>query len=275
MAASVDLQWRLDRSSSSSVSFALTKFISSITAMEEIIAQLDIPATLQGQTSAIAEIVDFVRLKMGQHDPSHNPQHVFRVTRLAHKLLSMERSRAGPQQTLRDNRAIHYNDLIVTLSALLHDISDHKYTVPGIDAERYAYETLIKHGYDEDVSEKVQTIVSNVSFSKEKRNPGKPQELIDNGFPELAIVQDADRLDAIGAVGVGRCFTYLGAKRSDEQTGRWELDMAIEHFVEKLETLKDMMKTESGRELAEVRTQRLREFRGWWAEETGFEAKIA
>lgn len=237
-------------------------------------AQLDLPASLEGRFSDIAKLVEFVQQKMGKHDPSHNPQHVFRVTRLAHKLLRMERSRANAHSVSKETEVVHYDDLTVTLSALLHDIADHKYTEPGVDPERYVYAVLTAHGYDEKLSEKVQTIVSNVSFSREKKNPGKAQELIDNGFPELAIVQDSDRIDAIGAVGVGRCFTYLGAKRSNEQEGRWDLDMAIEHFVEKLETLKDMMKTQSGRELAVVRTERLKEFRSWWTEETGFDATL-
>lgn len=89
--------------------------------------------------------------------------------------------------------------------------------------------------------------------------------IFEEGYPELAIVQDADRLDALGAVGIARCFTYLGAKGRGK--GSWELEEAIEHFGEKLEKLEGMMKTESGREMARVRTERLREFRKWWVEE--------
>lgn len=93
-------------------------------------------------------------------------------------------------------------------------------------------------------------------------------------YPELGIVQDADRLDAIGAVGIGRCFTFLGAKGKGKGKGKgdgeeWELENAIRHFGEKLERLEGMMKTESGREMARVRTERLRVFKGWWEEETG------
>jgi HD superfamily phosphodiesterase len=94
--------------------------------------------------------------------------------------------------------------------------------------------------------------------------------LIDEeGYVELAVVQDADRLDALGAVGIGRCFTFLGAqgKKYLGPGEPWDMNNAIAHFQEKLVRLEGMMKTQTGREMARVRTQRLVEFRKWWEEE--------
>ena len=75
-------------------------------------------------------------------------------------------------------------------------------------------------------------------------------------------MQDADRLDALGAIGVGRTFTYGGAK------GRGLAD-TIRHFEEKLVKLEGMMKTGEGKRMARVRSERISMFMQWWGEEMG------
>lgn len=86
------------------------------------------------------------------------------------------------------------------------------------------------------VATKVVNVVENVSYSTETRNPEKAKSALET-WPELGVVQDADRLDAIGAIGIGRAFTFGGAKMplSDMQLSR-------EHMTEKLEKLESMMK---------------------------------
>ncbi|KAJ5403707.1 hypothetical protein N7509_003578 [Penicillium cosmopolitanum] len=214
----------------------------------------------------------FVNTCMSGHDPSHNPAHVHRVVALANKILTSE-------------RALHpttpYSGAVVKLAALLHDIGDKKYLhslasvlesdsqASTLDPTTMVHHALIKNGATEVLASRVQTIVSHVSYSTEIKDPSVIRRLIDEeGFIELAIVQDADRLDAIGAVGIGRTFTFLGAQgKKFLVDGKWDMNNSIEHFGDKLELLEGMMKTQTGREMARVRTERLKVFRGWWEEE--------
>ncbi|KAK2737030.1 hypothetical protein FQN57_000479 [Myotisia sp. PD_48] len=215
---------------------------------------------------------------MKDNDPSHDIRHVSRVVSLAQNILAKEQTR---------DPSVQYNQTIVTLAAWLHDLADRKYLPDNqqINPTTIIRDTLLSHGADPATAEKVQTIVSNISYSTEIKNPEAIRHLITHGFPEIAIVQDADRLDALGAIGIGRCFTYLGARTektsrkrtdgADGTVGREQnqpvpcLDEAIEHFKDKLEKLEGMMKTESGREMARVRARRIIEFRHWWEEEVG------
>lgn len=219
-------------------------------------------------------LTTFVNTCMASHDPSHNPAHVHRVVSLARRLLRAERALHPSTQ---------YDEDVVDLAALLHDVGDRKYLPQvlevvasaknpdgdrGLRADELVLQAMVSHGADVELARRVQTIVSHVSYSKEKKDPEAVRRVLE-GHAELAIVQDADRLDALGAVGIGRCFTFLGAQGRQfiPEGGEWEMENAIEHFQDKLEKLEGMMKTQTGREMARVRTQRLAEFRGWWEEE--------
>lgn len=210
----------------------------------------------------------FVNTCMSGHDPSHNPAHVHRVVNLAKKILEAEMV-LHPEKQL--------DAAVVQLAALLHDIGDRKYlpNVSGSDGDSTKLDptTMVEHALlqknaPNEVASKVQKIVSHVSYTTECKDPSVIRQLIDSGYPELAVVQDADRLDAIGAIGIGRCFTFLGAVgKKYAVDGKWEMDNSIEHFGDKLEKLEGMMKTETGRKMARVRTERLNIFRGWWEDE--------
>jgi len=189
----------------------------------------------------------YVHAYMSQpgHDNSHDYQHILRVVSNANRILEAE---------LKANPSVTYDTTALFLAALLHDVGDRKYAQPGEDVENQISAILIDRGANEDLSQRVQAVVKHVSYTHEVRNP---QGVLDTlkQYPELAIVQDADRLDAIGAVGVARCFSYGAAKCPDQPMGR-----AIDHFEEKLYKLAGMMKTGSGREMAQRRKKVLEDF---------------
>ena len=220
------------------------------------------PQNDSNQDSILVEkVTRYVKQYMSHYDASHDFDHVQRVLGLARLIAS-----STPQNT-NTKPSPSYNPLIITLSALLHDVGDKKYLKAGENASTMVYELLISFGASHSLSETIQKIVSNVSFSAETKSAESRENVkrVIEEIPELAVVQDADRLDAIGAVGIGRTFTYGGA------TGRKEGGMqeTIQRFVDKLELLEGLMKTDEGRRLAGERTRRLKVFREWWTEETG------
>jgi uncharacterized protein len=232
-------------------------------------------ATISNQQQQYASDAELVRAAtaymteyMAEYDPSHNPAHVHRVVALAHQILEAENALDN------NNHSVEYDKTVVTLAALLHDIGDEKYikTDATTATKNIVCDFLISQGANPALAQRIQTIVSNVSYSAETKDPGRIRMLLEqDGYRELAIVQDADRLDALGAVGVGRCFVFLGAQgKKHVPPGRtWDLELAVEHFAEKLLRLESMIKTRAGREMARVRTNRLLEFMGWWEEEVG------
>ena len=126
--------------------------------------------------------------------------------------------------------------MVVSLASLLHDVDDYKLfnTENNMNARTF----LQKHNVENDMVEFICEVINGVSFSK---NKGKRPESI-----EGKIVQDADRLDAIGAIGIARTFAFAGRK------GR-SLESSLQHFDDKLLLLKDEMNTEEAKRLAEIR----------------------
>ncbi|KAH6642558.1 hypothetical protein C7974DRAFT_104449 [Boeremia exigua] len=204
------------------------------------------------QLSLFTAINTYVHTYMSQYDNSHDYHHILRVISNANQIL---------QDESKTNSAIVYDTTGLFLAALLHDVGDHKYAKPGEDTENQVRNILLDHGASTDLAAKVQIIVKHVGYTNEVRDPQSVTDVLAQ-YPELAIVQDADRLDAIGAVGIGRCFSFGAAKFPDQPMGR-----AIDHFEEKLYKLEGMMKTQAGKSLARRRTGLLREFANEWRQE--------
>ena len=155
--------------------------------------------------------------------------------------------------------AAHYEDCdmkLVSLAALLHDVDDHKLfqTEDNANARRF----LAGQNVDKETADRICRIVESVSFSKNKDR--RPETI------EAKIVQDADRLDAIGAIGIARTFAYGG------EHGR-SMESSIQHFYEKLLLLKDELNTEAARKMAEERHEYMESFLEEYEKETSFAVK--
>ena len=157
---------------------------------------------------------------------------------------------------------------IVALGALLHDIADSKFH-NGDDTvgPRVARKFLLQHNVDSFVINSVIDIINNISFNKSLETNNKPNSI------ELDVVQDADRLDAIGAIGIARCFNYGGFKNRKlfDPSIKPNLKMSkeeyknskaptINHFYEKLLLLSDKMNTKTGKKIAKDRHQFMTEY---------------
>lgn len=192
----------------------------------------------------------------GYNDPSHDILHVGRVVRVALELAEVEwAGDFGNSPEMLEMEDIEKNAFMqmVALTALCHDVGDHKYQ----DSERLkglVFDELSKV-MGVEVAEDVLEIGGHVSWSKEKR---EIREFgIEFRFPNpvhqaiLSCVQDADRLDAIGAVGFARCVAFGAAN------GRQGFQRVIDHWHEKLKRIPDFMKTKRGHQRSEERVHEL------------------
>lgn len=191
-----------------------------------------------------ARLYAVVEERFRNHGADHDYEHLQRVVALALHLQSRE---GGELE-------------VVHAAALLHDISDHKLNGGVLnDNGRVTRELLEELGVEDSFIRKVAAIVDAVSF---KGNGVKDMP----GSLELSIVRDADRLDAIGAIGIARAFHYGGsrnrplfeAERKPETHTSFEKyatnqSHTLNHFYEKLLLLKDRMETREAQRMAEQR----------------------
>jgi len=188
------------------------------------------------QKKIINDAMEYARLLFRGNSDGHGFDHTLRVYRTA-----MEIADSEPD----------CDRLVVALAALLHDADDYKLFKTENNANARAF--LDSQDIDRDTADRICTAINAVSFS---RNRDRCPELL-----EGKIVRDADRLDAIGAIGIARTFAYGG------KHGR-TLDSSIGHFHEKLLLLKDMMHTDKARELAGIRYAYMEDFLLEWEKET-------
>ena len=183
---------------------------------------------LSNQEGIICKAIEYVKTLFSGNSDGHDANHTLRVYKNVQLLL-----KSYPEA----------DSFISLLSALLHDVDDHKLfkTQNNDNARNF----LQENGLSEELIENICEIINSVSFSK---NKGKTPRTI-----EGQIVQDADRLDAIGAIGIARTFAYGG------RTGR-SLEDSIQHFYDKLLLLKDEMNTEAALKIAIMRHEYMDNF---------------
>lgn len=142
------------------------------------------------------------------------------------------------------------NRTVVAAALILHDIGAKQFGKGNAEVDEATVAELLEAaGVDEELYPQIVTAINEHSFTR-----GQPPSTI-----EAAIVQDADRLDAIGAIGIARCFAYGGAHDRPLYDPHDKTN-SIQHFYDKLLKLKDAMNTDEGRRMAEERHGFMEEF---------------
>ena len=192
----------------------------------------------------ITKTINFVKAQLQNAEGGHDWFHTQRVYNTAVTIAKSE----------------PVNLLVVELAALLHDIADSKFH-DGDESvgPKRARQFLFSENVDSAVAEHMVKIIQHMSF----KNSLEAQHFTSR---EMEVVQDADRLDAIGAIGIARCFNYGGFKNrslyNPDIPPQPEMSKAeykssesptINHFYEKLLLLKDGMHTKTGKRLATSR----------------------
>ena len=192
----------------------------------------------------ISNTETFVKSTLENAEGGHDWFHILRVWNNAKLIAKSE----------------NVDDFIIELGALLHDIADSKFhNGDETIGPKIAREFLENQNVEEAVIHHVEKIINNISYKG-----GNFKQTFKS--PELDVIQDADRLDAIGAVGIARCFNYGGFKNrqlynpevppnltmTKEEYKNSEAP-TINHFYEKLLLLKDKMNTATGRRIAAER----------------------
>ncbi|MDA9555509.1 HD domain-containing protein [Pelobium sp.] len=209
--------------------------------------------------SLIETTINFVKQELQHAEAGHDWWHIERVWKSAKAIAQEEK----------------VNLEVVEFAALLHDIADAKFHNGDEEiGPQKAGEFLNSINVAEEVALHVQNIIRNMSF---KSSLGE----VKFSSPEMLVVQDADRLDAIGAIGIARAFTYGGFKNRElynpavppqvnqsKEEYKNSTAPTINHFYEKLLLLKDKMNTPTGKRLAQERhdfmEEYLEQFYGEW-----------
>ena len=194
----------------------------------------------------IEKTITYVKQKLANAEGGHDWWHIERVWKSAKKIAETE----------------NVNLLVVELGALLHDIADAKFHDGDEElGPQIAAAFMREISVDQETILHVVQIIKHISFKG-----GKEAQTFTS--PELNVVQDADRLDALGAIGIARTFNYGGFKNREifnpnvtpnllmtKEEYKKSDAPSINHFYEKLLLLKDLMNTETGKQMAIQRHQ--------------------
>lgn len=192
-----------------------------------------------------------------KYDPSHDYEHIQRVVSLAYRIYTSE---CTSNQVL----ASTLDPLVIYLACMVHDVGEPKYQDGTRSQEEVVTEMLTSCGTSPELAEKVAVIVKHVSYTAERLDPFPVQAILKT-HPELAVVQDADRLDALGAVGIARCFAYGGANLTRRSKS---LHVGVQMHERRFSHYPGMMKTGMGKVEAGIRWERMCIFKEAWNEET-------
>jgi len=200
----------------------------------------------------VKKSLEFIEETFKDAESGHSLQHTLRVWNLAKIILEDEK---------------HVDNLVVELGALFHSIADYKFNYGNEEiGPRIAKLFLQSIDLNQEIIKHVENIVRYTSYKGELNK-------IDFHSKELKIVQDADRLDAIGAIGIARTFNFGGHKNRPLYDPKLKpnLNMSkeeymisrsttINHFYEKLLLLKDKMHTKTAKKIAEDRHKYMEDF---------------
>lgn len=193
------------------------------------------------QQAIIEETIKFVKISLQNAEGGHDWWHIYRVWQLSKFIATTERA----------------DLLVVELGALLHDIADSKFNDGDEEiGPRKARKFLESLEVKDEIINQVEYIIANISFKG-------GNQITKFKFLELDIVQDADRLDALGAIGIARTFNYGGFKNREiynpdikpnltmtKEAYKLSEAPSLNHFYEKLLLLKDKMNTNAGKKMA-------------------------
>lgn len=192
----------------------------------------------------------FVKMKMGEDSTGHDWFHVDRVRRNALFISNSE------------HKGDHF---IIEMAALLHDIPDEKLNNTSGEGQHLLQSFLDEHNLTTEIANEITEVINSISF-----RGGEKKDL---SSWEAKIVQDADRLDAIGAIGIARAFAFGGKKgqpifhpdfltreKMTVEEYRHGESSSIHHFYEKLLLLKDLLNTETAKKMAEDKHRFMEKF---------------
>lgn len=195
------------------------------------------------RSSILKGVYEYVNKLMSDMDPAHSIDHIYRVVSITKKLCS-----EYPET----------NILLAEIIALLHEMNDDKLFPPNqLDNVR---DILSQLSLSE---ENICFIIEGISLISYRKHPSLTADV-----PlEIKIVQDADRIDAIGAMGIARAFAFGGSKGYPLYSINPDTNSIIKHFDDKLLLIYDLLNTDAAKKYAKERHKFLEEFRTMFIKE--------